>query len=141
MDKIVFTDAAREVAKADGLKRDAASEFAGRVDRVAEVVGPRIESEAQAKVDAAVQAERERMRSIVGSEDAAGRELMALELASSGLDPEAALKILRETPVAANGQGLLSAAMQGYRPNVSADCADWEEMSDEERAANQILNA
>ena len=141
MDKILFTDAAREVAKADGLKRDAISEFAGRVERVAEAVGPKIEEAAQARVQAAVDAERERLRSIAGHDEASGRETLALELACSGLDPEAALKILRETPAPANGRGLLDAAMQGYRPNVSADCADWTEQSEEERAASEILNA
>ena len=141
MDKIVFTDAAREVAKADGLKRDAASEFAGRVDRVAEAVGPKIEAEARSQVDAAVQAERERLKAIAGHDEARGREGLALELACSGLDPDAALKILRETPAAANGRGQLAEAMRGYDTHVADDCADFLEQSDEERAAAEILNA
>ena len=141
MDKIVFTDAAREVAKADGLKRDAASEFAGRVERVADAVAPRIEAEAQAKVDAAVQAERERLKAIAGHEEASGRETLALELACSGLDPEAALRILRETPLAANGRGQLSAAMAGYQVNISDDCPDWRDQSEEEQRAAEILNS
>ena len=141
MDKNTFTDAAREVAKADGMKRDAVSQFAGRVERVAEAVAPKIEAETKGQVDAAVTAERERLQKIAGHDEAQGREGLALELAVSGLDPEAAIKILRETPVAANGQGLLSAAMQGYKTNISADCADWEELSEEEQRAQEILNA
>ena len=141
IDRSKLQDPVHDVAVTNKLFSEHKVAFKRMNGEVLERLEPEIEAETQAKVDAAVQAERERLTSIAGHEEASGRETLALELACSGLDPEAALKILRETPASVNGQGLLSAAMQGYRPNVSADCADWEEMSEEERAANEILNA
>ena len=134
-------DATHDVAVTNKLSSEHKVAFKRMTGEVLEKLQPAISELIDKRVTAAVESERERLRNIVGSEEANGREAMALELASSGLDPEAAIKILRETPVAANGQGLLSAAMQGYKTNISADCADWEELSEEEQRAQEILNA
>ena len=141
IDRTKLQDAAHDVAVANKLSSEHKVAFKRMNGEVLERLEPEIEAEAQAKVDTAVQAERERLKAIAGHDEARGREGLALELACSGLDPEAALKILRETPMAANGRNQLSAAMAGYDTRVADDCPDWRDQSEEEQRAQEILNA
>ena len=141
IDRPKIQDAAHNVAVANKLSSEHKVAFKRMTNEVLEKLEPEISATIDARVDAAIATQRDRFKKIAGSEEAKGREAMAIELACSGLDIEPALNILRETPVAANGRGLLAEAMQGYRVNISDDCAPWEEQSEEERAAAEILNA
>ena len=141
MDRNKINDAAHDVAVTNKLSSEHKVAFKRMNGEVLERLEPEIEAETQARVDAAVTAERERLKSIAGHDEASGRETLAIELACSGLDIEPALNILRETPAAANGRGQLAEAMRGYDTHVADDCADFLEQSDEERAAAEILNA
>ena len=134
-------DAVHDVAVANKLSAEHKSAFKRMTGQVFEKLEPAIAETVDQQVAGKVEEERNRLKQIVGSEDAKGREALAIELASSGLDPEAALKILRETPAAANGRGLLAEAMKGYQVNISDDCPDWRDQSEEEQLAQEILNA
>ena len=141
IDRPKLQDAAHNVAVANKLSSEHKIAFKRMTGEVFEKIQPAIAELIDQRVTAAVEAERERLQNIVGHDEAQGREGLAIELACSGLDPEAALNILRETPAAANGRNQLSAAMAGYKVNISDDCPDWQEQSEEEQAAAQILNS
>lgn len=96
------------------------------------------------KVEAALEADRARIHTILSSPEAKGREAAALKLAtSSDMSPEAAAEMLAGFPKY-SGDPLGKYMAKAGTPGICSDDGDFAAMAEEdenEAAANLILNA
>ena len=142
MDRERITEAANVVARRNSLSHGHGTrEFKRMALEVVEQLQPDIDAEIEAKTGERLQAERERITTILDAPEAKGREDTARRLAlSSDIRPEQAIEILGSTPKASQGPTPLDLAMQSETGTVGATDGG-EDMTEEDHLAERILNA
>lgn len=139
-------NAAREVAKANDLTGHGQNSFKQMVRAVFDRVEPSIAASVDDQVSEKVQAERERITTILDAPEAKDREDTARRLAlDSDIAPDKAIEILGSTPKARpQGPTPLDIAMQSETGTVGADDGaggDYGPDHEVDVLASRILNA
>jgi hypothetical protein len=127
--------AAEQVGRAHGLKPGHLTTFKSLAVEVVDAIAPAIAA-------AATESERTRVRTILQSTEAKGREAMAQRLAfENDMPADDAVALLGAAPKQAGGFTPLSQAMKSWSPGIDPDDGSPDNPDDPDAIAQAIINA